>query len=63
MDKVQDKNAIEDALVHFTGASLIGSHTLCGMTDIMRSRFEVVGKKVNCRECLAVQAHVLGRKA
>lgn len=61
MLKVQDKNEIEDSDVHYEGVPLIGSHTLCGITDIIEADYEVVNRRVNCRVCIAARDHVLGR--
>lgn len=61
MKKIQDMAEIEDSLVHYDGAGIIGSHTLCGITDIIDSEYEEVRKRVNCRACINVRDHVLGR--
>lgn len=61
MRKVQDMNGVEDDDVHYEGAGLIGSHTLCGLTDIVEADFEEVNKRVSCNACKAVRDHVLGR--
>lgn len=51
-----------DGDVHYDGCGLIGSHTLCGHTDIPGSSFQETTKRVTCRGCIAVRDHVLGRK-
>ncbi len=64
MRKVQDQtptNESSDSDVHYEGCGLIGSHTLCGHTDITESDFQEVRKRVTCRACIAVRDHVLGR--
>lgn len=50
-----------DGDVHYEGCYLIGSHTLCGHTDIQTANFITTTKRVNCRGCLAVRDHVLGK--
>lgn len=61
MKKIQDMAGIEDSQIHYEGAGIIGAHTLCGITDIIDAEFEEVSKRVNCRACIGVRDHVLGR--
>lgn len=51
----------EAGRVHYDGCGVIGSHTLCGHTDWVGATFEETNKRVNCKGCIAVRNHVLGR--
>lgn len=52
----------ETGIVHYEGCGLIGSHTICGHTDRVEMEWEETTKRVNCRGCLAVRDHVLGKQ-
>jgi hypothetical protein len=53
----------ERDLVHYDAPALLGAHTLCGHVDRTDyAGWEYTSKRVNCRPCLAVRDHVLGRK-
>lgn len=57
---IKDSTKLTDQYVHYDGPFLIGSHTLCGWTDIIGSNFEETTKRVNCAGCLSVIDHVKG---
>lgn len=63
MQKVIDLNAKQDRYVHYEGCRFIGSHTLCGITDIIGATFISTTRRVDCPGCRAVADHVCGRKA
>lgn len=52
----------EKNLVHYDGPGIIGSHTLCGHTDLVTWRWADTNKRVNCRGCLGTRDHVMGRR-
>lgn len=49
------------SIVHYDGCGLIGSHTLCGHTDLTGVVWADTRKPVTCRGCLSVKKHVTGR--
>lgn len=56
-----DRDAIEDGLVHYDGCALVSTQTLCGHVDQVSWNWKETTKRVNCAGCLAVRDHVLGR--
>jgi len=59
LDFEGDKNG---ATIHYEGAALIGSHTLCGHTDLVGVEWGETNQRVNCSGCIAVRNHVMGRE-
>lgn len=51
----------EAGLIHYDGCPTIGSHTLCGHTDWIGTMWEETKRRVNCKSCIAIRNHVLGR--
>lgn len=59
----REYKAEETGVVHYDGPGIIsGAHTLCGHIDWVGCRWEVTTKRVNCRGCIGVRDHVLGKQ-
>jgi len=53
--------ADEAGTVHYQGVGLVGTDTLCGHVDRTDFDWHDTKKRANCKGCLAVRDHVLGR--
>jgi hypothetical protein len=61
-DMGRDQDDSERGRIHYAGAGITGSHTLCGHMARVPWTWEDTTKPVNCRECLGIRNHVLGRQ-
>jgi hypothetical protein len=56
-----DPDESEAGLIHYDASRLSGALTLCGHTDRVGWDTEQTDKRVNCRLCMSIRDHVLGR--
>lgn len=48
-------------LIHYDGCAQISNMTLCGAVDWVGAEWIETTKPVNCKGCIAVRKHVLGK--
>lgn len=62
LDQSQLRKFDETAnLVHYDGVGQVSTMTLCGAVDWVGAEWVETTQRVNCRGCIAVRNHVLGK--